>query len=259
MESEIPASNDDAYQQNQNSTSAATAASTIGTTSQHHQQTGGQLPQQTPAKQSSDQLLSTSKQSSNQKKTQAREENTTVCLPIVYGSIAFYLPKTEEYNTHRWSLYVCGPNNEDLSRGIAKVVFHLHPSFVQPIRELTAPPFEVTEKGWGEFEASIRIVWRDPAEKALVLMHMIKLYPPIDKSVNVPGSGTGVGDGKKDVEPVIHEIYDEVVFTDPTTSFCNQLLTETPKIKSQDLSVQESFKPYSDEEDFSKLLQAQKF
>ena len=214
-------------------------------------------------------------QSSNTAATQnqTRHENTTICLPIVYGSIAFPLPKTEEYNTHRWTLYVRGPNNEDLSQGIAKVVFQLHPSFAQPVRELTAPPFEVTEKGWGEFEASIRIVWRDPAEKALVLIHMIKLYPPIDKNVNVPGSGTGVGDGngnaaggeKTEGKPVIHGFYDEVVFTDPTESFHAQLMGgsvptgDIPKVKSQEASVQDAFKPYSDEEDFKILLEAQKF
>jgi len=206
-----------------------------------------------------------------QSNIQPRQENTTICVPIVYGSIAFPLPKTEEYNTHRWTLYVRGPNNEDLSQGIAKVVFQLHPSFAIPVRELTAPPFEVTEKGWGEFEASIRIVWRDPAEKALVLMHLIKLYPPITANANAPSSGTGVGDGgstasdKKEGQPVIHEFYDEVIFTDPTESFHNQLLSgslstvDIPKVKSNELAVQESFKSYSDEEDFKILLEAQKF
>ncbi len=243
---------------------APDTTTSVGTATTAASTTGG--PQHQTATQSS----SVDNATQNQ---ETRHENTTICLPIVYGSIAFPLPKTEEYNTHRWTLYVRGPNNEDLSQGIAKVVFQLHPSFAQPVRELTAPPFEVTEKGWGEFEASIRIVWRDPAEKALVLMHMIKLYPPIDKNVNVPGSGTGVGDGnsnatgggKSEGKPVIHEFYDEVVFTDPTESFHGQLMgsaTPTgniPKVKSQETSVQETFKPYSDEEDFKLLLEAQKF
>ena len=96
--------------------------------------------------------------------------NTTVCVPNAYGSIAIYLGNSaDEYATHEWTLYVRGPNDEDLSAAVAKVVFSLHPSFPQPVRELTAPPFEVTEKGWGEFEASIRIVWRDPEEKATVV------------------------------------------------------------------------------------------
>jgi Transcription initiation factor IIF, auxiliary subunit len=225
---------------------------------------------------------------------QEQQEHITICLPIVYGSVAFALPKAEEYNTHQWTLYVRGPNHEDLSHGIAKVVFQLHPSFAQPIREITAPPFEVTEKGWGEFEASIRIVWRDPSEKALVLMHMIKLYPPLPTATTagleegqgvssaVPGGGgtSGGKNSKDEIEPVIHEYYDEVVFTNPTESFQKHLLSagktwmsstssslpnslneggEYPKVFSNEPDVQKSFRSYSDQEEFKQLLEAYKF
>lgn len=212
--------------------------------------------------------------------TVKRLENTSICVPIVYGSISFPLKKTEEYNTHRWTLFMRGANNEDLSQGIAKVVFQLHPSFAQPVRELTAPPFEVTEKGWGEFEASIRIVWRDPNEKALVLTHMLKLYPPLNTGKNGPAQGTGfsgnsssgvtgtgsnaAGDKKNsEPEPVIHQYYDEVVFTDPTQTFQRQLLSNDLQqqrlVESQEPSVQEYYKPFSDDADFKILLEAQKF
>jgi YEATS domain-containing protein 4 len=109
-----------------------------------------------------------------------RLENTTTCLPIAYGSVAFYLgSKADEYHTHRWTLYVRSPDQTfDLGLAISKVVFQLHPSFPQPTRELVEPPFEVTETGWGEFEASIRIVWRDDAdERSTILTHGIRLYP----------------------------------------------------------------------------------
>jgi YEATS domain-containing protein 4 len=96
--------------------------------------------------------------------------NTTAFLPIVYGSIAFYLGKqADEFQTHEWTLFLRGPNQEDLSPVIAKVVFQLHASFAQPVREYTQPPFEVTERGWGEFEAQIRIHWKDPQEKTTVV------------------------------------------------------------------------------------------
>lgn len=97
--------------------------------------------------------------------TLPRLERTTVCLPIVHGSVAFYLgKKADEFQSHQWTLYLRGPHNEDLSHCIQKVVFQLHASFAQPVREFTVPPFEVTEKGWGEFEAQIRIHWKDPTE-----------------------------------------------------------------------------------------------
>lgn len=70
--------------------------------------------------------------------------------------------KTIFTNRPRWTLYLRSPNpTYDLSNAISRVIFQLHPSFAQPTRELTKPPFEVTETGWGEFEASIRIVWRE--------------------------------------------------------------------------------------------------
>ena len=101
-----------------------------------------------------------------------RLEKTTACLPVVYGSVAFYLgKKADEYQTHQWTLYVRGPNNEDLSGVISKVVFQLHASFAQPVRELESPPFEVTERGWGEFEAQMRIIWKDTTEKATLVRH----------------------------------------------------------------------------------------
>jgi hypothetical protein len=60
----------------------------------------------------------------------------------------------------RPAVYVRGPNHEDLSLILEKVVFSLHPSFAQPVRELREPPFAVSEMGWGEFEASIRLFFK---------------------------------------------------------------------------------------------------
>jgi YEATS domain-containing protein 4 len=95
-----------------------------------------------------------------------RMENTTACLPLVCGSVAFYLgKKASEFHTHQWTLYLRGPNNEDLSHVISKVVFQLHASFSDATREQTEPPYELTETGWGEFEAQIRVHWKDPSEK----------------------------------------------------------------------------------------------
>lgn len=208
---------------------------------------------------SSGAIQTASATSQNPSQNESRLTNTTICVPIVYGSIAFALPKVQEYHTHQWTLYIRSPQSEDLSRGIAKVVFHLHPSFPQPVRELTAPPFEVTEKGWGEFEASIRIVWRDVGEKATVLTHLIKLYPPVDPKA----PPKAVLDPSKVPPPVISEFYDEVVFTDPTPTFHRQLLSysanDMPKVESLEPSVQKHLTTYSDESDFKTLLEAQAF
>lgn len=81
--------------------------------------------------------------------------------------------------------------------------------------------------------------------------HGIKLYPP--------GSSRNALPTSENVEPVIAESYDEVVFTDPNESFFRNLLRipAAPKVES---SQQESLTEcYNDEEDFLALVGAQKF
>eukprot|EP00804_Cyclotella_cryptica_P014072 CCRYP_019141-RA/>CCRYP_019141-RA protein AED:0.29 eAED:0.29 QI:257/1/1/1/0.5/0.33/3/1494/289 len=191
-----------------------------------------------------------------------RLENTTTCLPLAYGSIAFNLgPQADEYHTHKWTLYLRSPDKSfDLSVAISKVVFQLHPSFAQATREVTEPPFEVTESGWGEFEASLRIIWREVAEeRSTVLTHVIKLYPtrptvptadPLPHNINT-------------TEPVVSEKYDEVVFTNPKMEFHKLLQSGNKRPLSYPLSNQpaviEYFRMYDDGADVQNMLAAKKF
>lgn len=56
----------------------------------------------------------------------ARQKSVVVSKPILYGSVATYLGrKAEETKTHRWSIYLRGVDNEDLSYMISKVVISL--------------------------------------------------------------------------------------------------------------------------------------
>lgn len=145
-----------------------------------------------------------------------RTKHKAVCCPLVYGSIAFSLGKKgDEFATHKWTLYVRGPAGEDLSYVLEKAVFKLHPSFSQPIRELTSHPFEVTEKGWGEFEAAIRLHFRDASERPVEMMHVVKLYDGISPQVAT--------------RPVVSEVYDEIVFCEPFEDFYEALITRPAK------------------------------
>jgi YEATS domain-containing protein 4 len=75
----------------------------------------------------------------------ARQKNVVVSKPIIYGSIAAYLGrKSEETKTHRWSIYVRGADNEDLSYMLSKVVITLHASFANPVRGA----FFIVLQGW---------------------------------------------------------------------------------------------------------------
>jgi YEATS family len=64
--------------------------------------------------------------------------HTTTCKSVVYA-------------IHR-SMFYC----TNLSHRV-QVSFALHASFAIPNRELTAPPYEVHEQGWGEFDVQIKV------------------------------------------------------------------------------------------------------
>ena len=72
---------------------------------------------------------STSNQNQNSSSTQK-----LYSFPIIYGNSAVALKKPENEHTHRWTIFVRGFNNEDISTYVRKVVFKLHESFVQPNR-----------------------------------------------------------------------------------------------------------------------------
>lgn len=62
-----------------------------------------------------------------------------IIKPFIVGTVAQLLPedqKTEE-KTHKWTVYLRGLQNEDLSYFISYVVFHLHYSFKDADRSKT--------------------------------------------------------------------------------------------------------------------------
>jgi hypothetical protein len=81
--------------------------------------------------------------------------------------------------------------------------------------------------------------------------HGIKLYPP-GAPVNAVPTNTE--------EPVVSEVYDEIVFTNPDESFFQDLQTigESPTIEHE-YSQSKYFTKFSDTEDALALLEAQKF
>lgn len=150
------------------------------------------------------------KSEDNEKKSLSKRlKDVEISIPIVYGSIAFWLgKKASEYQSHRWTVYVRGASNEDLSMVLKRAVFQLHSSFNNPTRVVESPPFELTEAGWGEFEIAITLYFHsDVCDKPLNLYHHLKLYPE-DES--------GPMSTKK---PVVVESYDEVVLSEPSEGF----------------------------------------
>ncbi|BHF65026.1 YEATS domain-containing protein 4 [Sparganum proliferum] len=142
---------------------------------------------------------------------------TTVVKPIVYGNISRYLGKKREEDgrTHMWTAFLRPYNtNEDMSTYIRRVQFKLHDSYSNPIRIFNKPPYELTETGWGEFDIVIKVTFTDPNEKPLVITHLLKLFH-CDHEIMM---------GQKSL---VREIYDEMVFVDPSPSFYRALVSSS--------------------------------
>jgi len=67
----------------------------------------------------------------------------------------------------------------------------------------------VTETGWGEFEAAVRVEWADPSERPVQFLHTIRLYPGGSSAESLLGPDEG-NKKQQDVAPVVVERYDEV-------------------------------------------------
>ena len=145
------------------------------------------------------------------------------------GSCAFPLgKKATDAETHKWTVYVRGATpkktnpsgppppvdpaiaaaGEDISDVVSKVVFNLHPTFHNPTREVSEPPFELSEMGWGEFDLTAVLHFVDATgEPPMELAHKLRLYSDSDPQ------GTNLK------RPVVAEVYDEAVFTEPREAF----------------------------------------
>ncbi|KAF5397127.1 YEATS domain-containing protein 4 [Paragonimus heterotremus] len=156
---------------------------------------------------------------------------TTVVKPIVYGNISRYLGKKREEDgrTHQWTAFLRPYNtSEDLSAFIRRVQFKLHESYANSVRTVNKPPFELTETGWGEFDITMKVIFTDPNEKPLVITHLIKLFH-CDHEIMM---------GHKSL---VREIYDEMVFVDPSPSFYRALVSR-PMHHGQTFSHETDFK-----------------
>merc|ERR1719326_795447 len=146
--------------------------------------------------------------------TKLDRERNVVAKPIVYGNKATAIPKEpNSLNTHEWRLFVKSATNEPLENFVKKVTFTLHPSFKPQVRVVDKAPFEVVEKGWGEFEAQIKVQFHMTSMKSATLKHQVKLYAN-EKAVLV------------DKATVLSETFDELVFSNPTDAMGKWLLKE---------------------------------
>ncbi|SCV03753.1 LAME_0H12948g1_1 [Lachancea meyersii CBS 8951] len=156
-----------------------------------------------------------------------RIKTLSVARPIIYGNSAKKMgdvkpPNAPVEHTHMWTIFVRGPNGEDLSDIIKCVVYKLHETYPNPTRTVDAPPFELTETGWGEFEINVKIHFVESAsEKPISFYHHLRLH----KYHNADASGIKIENdsGNTDVESIF---YDEVVFNEPNEDFFKVLMAQ---------------------------------
>ena len=113
-------------------------------------------------------------------------------------------------HTHAWKVFVRGVNGEDISYWLKKVQFKLHDTYSNSVRMIEAPPFEVSETGWGEFEIAIKFYFATESnEKPQTLWHGLKLHPYGDDA-----------EGKKERREIVRSVvYEEVLFNEPVETF----------------------------------------
>ncbi|KAI9099971.1 yeats family-domain-containing protein [Phlyctochytrium arcticum] len=178
-----------------------------------------------------------------------RLKNISHSRPIIYGSVASLLKTGEKRadpsHTHKWTVFVKGLYNEDITGFIKKVSFRLHDSFENPLRMIEEPPFEVHETGWGEFDIPIKIFVHDDLDgaKFIQLHHTLQLYPKEDAA-----SGPA--------RPVIAENYEEIVFNEPYEEAYNWLMAHPSVIPKKSTKITHDFNPTAEAEEVRKLREA---
>lgn len=114
-----------------------------------------------------------------------RIKNTRISRPFIIGSQSWNLTPqnhpdpTPENHTKGWCVYVKGiDNGPDITTWLKKVQFKLHHTYTDASRTIEAPPFQITETGYGEFDIELRLYFDSSSgEKAQYRVHRLRLEP----------------------------------------------------------------------------------
>lgn len=100
-------------------------------------------------------------------------------------------PLVEGFPVHRWSIEVVlldAEGNEVPANIFDRVVYHLHPTFVNPNRTFKKQPFRIEEKGWGGFEMSISLFLAEKGGERKVKhdLHFMEFEYNIEHTITIP-------------------------------------------------------------------------
>jgi len=98
---------------------------------------------------------------------------------FVIGNVSKWIEcsEREDSSTHKWMLYVRGCKDQpDVSDVVKKVRFFIHQTYApNNVIDVTASPFHLIRRGWGEFPARIQIHFANPQNKPVDVVHNLKL------------------------------------------------------------------------------------
>ncbi|KAF1343906.1 yeats family-domain-containing protein, partial [Delphinella strobiligena] len=114
-----------------------------------------------------------------------RIKNTRISRPFIIGSQSWTLtPQNHpdpapENHTKGWRVYVKAlENGPDITSWLKKVQFKLHHTYADASRTIEAPPFQIQETGYGEFDIELRLYFDSSSgEKAQYRVHRLRLEP----------------------------------------------------------------------------------
>jgi transcription initiation factor IIF auxiliary subunit len=162
---------------------------------------------------------------------------------IVVGSEANLIkpaPKIEGEASHRWRVFVQDIYGHDVSGWVSYVKFELHHTFNNASRIIRKPPFEVNEKGWGEFDIMVTIYIKYDEAKHISFKHSLKLH------------STKLKKGKPEY-PLFSCFYHDFVLSNLSREASNNLLrypqtVERPLLRGQEPDIVEVFPLIEDDE-----------
>ena len=193
----------------------------------------------------------------------AADGRQTHTQAIIIGTIAYYLgKKADEYHSHKWTVYVRGPDGEDLTHVLESVTFKLHPSFEESERTLAEPPFEVTETGWGEFDVGVTLTFREDARASggsggsggkpmtIETTTPLKLFPTAEEIARFGPQTT-----KK---PLIKERYEELVFVGCEDGFYKRMAKASSRKKAPASEHDAAWASFKDKDELKAIYAARK-
>ncbi|XP_033124001.1 protein ENL-like isoform X1 [Anneissia japonica] len=134
---------------------------------------------------------------------------TTQCVQVKLDlghRAAFRKTPTPEGFTHDWTVFVRGPDGNNIQHFVEKVIFFLHESFTRPKRVVREPPYSITEVGYAGFHLPIEVHFKNKEEPKKVVFE----YDMFLHLENSP--------------PVNHIRYEKLTFRNPTEDFRRKLL-----------------------------------